>query len=85
MDSPLSTVVVNLFIEDFEKKGFLSATLQPFMWFRYVDDTFVIWPHEEEYLHTFLTYLNNIYEGIKFTMEKEDNGQLSFLLFLSAR
>ena len=48
--SPLSPVIANFFMEDFEKKTIDQATHKPVCWFRYVDDNFVIWPHGQEKL-----------------------------------
>jgi hypothetical protein len=48
MGPPLSPVIVNFFMEDFEKNAIEQATHKPVCWFRYVDDTFVIWPHGQE-------------------------------------
>jgi hypothetical protein len=45
MDSPLSLVIANFFMEDFEKKAVEQATHKHVCWFSFVDDTFVIWPH----------------------------------------
>ena len=50
MDSPLSPVTANLFMEDLEQKAIQTAVLQPKFWVRYVDNTFVIWPHGKERL-----------------------------------
>ncbi len=36
---PLSPVMANLFMEEFEKNALATATLKPGFWFRYVDDT----------------------------------------------
>ena len=44
-EGPLSPVIANFFMEDFEEKALNQATLKPTCWYRYVDDTFVIWPH----------------------------------------
>ena len=79
MGSPLSPVVANFFMEDFEKKAIEQATHKPVCWFRYVDDTFVIWPHGQEKLTEFLNHLNGLNNKIQFTMEKEDDGHLPFL------
>jgi hypothetical protein len=50
MGSPLSPVVANFFMEDFEKRAIELATHKPTCCFRYVDDTLVIWPHGQENL-----------------------------------
>jgi hypothetical protein len=39
MGNPLSPVMANLFMEEFEKKALATATLKLGFWFRYVDDT----------------------------------------------
>ena len=79
MGSPLSPVVANLFMEAFESRALEQAPLLPSMWVRYVDDTFVIWPHTDEELETFHANLNTIHPSIQFTYEKEKEGQLPFL------
>jgi hypothetical protein len=43
MGSLLSLVIANFYTEDYEKVALESAPLKPRCWFRYVDDTFVIW------------------------------------------
>jgi hypothetical protein len=48
--SPLSSVIANFFMEDFEKKALELAIHKPAYWFRYVNDTFVVWPHGSEKL-----------------------------------
>jgi hypothetical protein len=70
MGSSLSTVIANFFMEDFEKKAIEQATHKPACWFRYVDDTFVIWPHGQEKLTEFLNHLSGRHNKIKFATEK---------------
>jgi len=48
-------------------------------WFRYVDDTFVIWPHGKEKLTEFLNHLSGLHTNIQVTMEQEEEGHLPFL------
>ena len=79
MGSPLSSVIANLFMEQFEEQALGSATLKPSLWLRHVDDTFVIWPHGEDALNTFFNHLNMLHPTIKFTMEIEENSSISFL------
>lgn len=85
MGSPLSPVVANFFMEEFEQKALRTAQRKPKHWFRYVDDTFVIWPHGEEELHNFLEHLNEINSNIKLTMEMETDQKLPFLDVLVTR
>jgi hypothetical protein len=79
MGSPLSPIVPNLFMENFEKRALDSFPLKPSRWKRYVDDTNVLWPHGKVELHKFFLHLNNISEEIKFTMELEENDSIPFL------
>ena len=79
MGSPLSPIFANLFMEHFETKAIESYPLKLEQWKRFVDDTYVIWPHGKEKLKKFLEHLNSLSNSIKFTMEMEENGCLSFL------
>ena len=72
MGSPLSPVVANLYMEMFEEKALRSAILQPKMWVRYIDDTFMIWPHGTEELNRFHDHLNDQHPAIQFSREEVD-------------
>jgi hypothetical protein len=72
MGSPLSLVIANFFMEDFENKATEQVTHKPVCWFRYVDDPFVIWPHGQEKLTEFFNHLNGLHIKIQFTVEKEE-------------
>lgn len=85
MGSPLSPVVADIFMEAFETVALDSSSYKPKVWFRYVDDTFIVWPHGRETLDVFLEHLNNQHCDIKFTMEIENNGSLPFLDVLVKR
>jgi retron-type reverse transcriptase len=71
MGLPISPGIANFFMEEFEERALNQATLKPTCWYRYVDDTFVIWPHGEASLTNFLEHLNGLHKNIQFTMEKE--------------
>ena len=75
MGSPLSPAVANIFMEDFESTAIVTSDYQPRIWYRYVDDTFVVWEHGRQRLD----------ERILFTMEVEENNKISFLDVLVER
>ncbi|GJQ69431.1 hypothetical protein Trydic_g6546 [Trypoxylus dichotomus] len=45
MGFPPSPVIANIFMETFEHKAIKSGKMKPNCWYRYVYDTFAIWPH----------------------------------------
>ena len=77
MGSPVSAAVANLYMEFFEELALETAPTRPRLWKRYVDDTFCILRKgsAEELLH----HLNGVRPTIKFTVEQEEDGTLSFL------
>ena len=77
--SPLSPIIANIFMEHFETQAIQSAHLQSSLWLCYVDNTFVIWPHNREELNKFLQHINQQLQSIKFTMEVEQNNSIPFL------
>ncbi|XP_033110305.1 uncharacterized protein LOC117111499 [Anneissia japonica] len=79
MGSPLSPVIANLFMEEFERIALYTSEHRPKLWLRYVDDTFVIWPHNRELLGEFLCHLNAQHSTIAFTMETESDRSIPFL------
>ncbi|XP_046395746.1 uncharacterized protein LOC124163008 [Ischnura elegans] len=85
MGSPLSPTIANFFMEDFEEKALSSAPLKPLLFLRYVDDTFVVWPHGRRSLDEFFDHMNCQHSSIKFTMEIEENNRLPFLDVLVSR
>ena len=77
MGSPLGPTLANIFVGYHERKLF-SATIRPSTYFRYVDDTFVIFENTTDY-QIFFDKLNNLHPSLKFTMESEENNKLPFL------
>jgi hypothetical protein len=67
--SSLSPTVSSIYMEFFENLALNSAHYKPSLWLRYVDDTFVIWPHGPQLLQNFFCYLNSLRPSIHFTME----------------
>ena len=77
MGSPVRPIVANLFMENFKKKP-LHLLVTPRVWFRFVDDTWVI--QKQAHKQAFLDHINSIDLAIKFTVEgNQDNGAIPFL------
>ena len=77
MGSPVSAVVANLFMEDFEQRAFDVLTTRPKLWYRFVDDVFTI--IKRHCVTDTLSELNARSDHIQFTLELESNGTLPFL------
>ena len=81
MGSPVSPIVANLFMENFQMSTLQSSPNPPLLWKRFVDDTFVIINkvHKEE----FLTHINSVDSNIQFIAEDPGpDGSLPFWTFL---
>ena len=77
MGSPLGPSLANIFVGYYEETLF-SKISKPAVYFRYVDDTFVIFQNEKE-SEEFLIRLNSLHSSLQFTFEKEKNNSLPFL------
>ena len=66
-------------MEHLEEEAIQSASSQPAVWTRYVDDTFVIWQHGDNELARFQRHLNQQSPSIQFTIEREKEGRIAFL------
>ena len=58
-----------IFMDKLETNFVKTQTLQLLVWFRYIDDVFLLWTHGEGNLKRFLEELNNYDPNIKFTHE----------------
>ena len=77
MGSPLGPALANIFVGYYEEKLF-SEISKSAVYFRYVDDTFVIFQNEKE-SEKLLIRLNGLHSSLQFTFEKEKNNSLPFL------
>ena len=78
MGSPISPIVANLYMEDFEARAIQSSPNPPLLWRRFVDDTFVVMKkcHREE----FLQHLNSVDQNIQLIQKNQDQKEpLPFL------
>ncbi|KAI8510762.1 hypothetical protein Bbelb_116780 [Branchiostoma belcheri] len=78
MGSPVSPIVVNLYMEKFENKALSTFNdTSPANWFRYVDDT---WCRlKKRVAADFFDHINQIDDNIKFTQEPSHDNILPFL------
>ena len=76
MGSPVSALIANLYMENFEEQAITTSSYEPRIWKRYVDDTFTILDREN--IDDFLLHLNNQQPSIRFTMETEKDNKLAF-------
>ena len=84
MGSPLGPVLANIFMCDFEGKWVMNNGARPTTWFRYVDDTFTLFPNKDTAVQ-FLSYLNTRHKNIQFTTEFEQDEEIPFLDVLIKR
>ena len=60
---------VIIFMDSLEEDMLNNSLLKPLVWWRYIDDIFMMWEHGEEELQKFLETLNCYHPTIKFTAE----------------
>ena len=80
MGSPLGPALANIFL-CYHKSNWLKdcpKNFKPIYYKRYVDDIFVLFK-KPEHANFFLEYINKKHKNIKFSIETELNGSLSFL------
>ena len=74
MGSPISPLIANIFMEEFEVKALQSFPNPPSLWLRFVDDTFVI--NKAEHSQDLLQRINSQVPHIQFTVEPTQQGSL---------
>ena len=80
MGSPLGPALGNIFMCNFENKWLKDCphSLKPVFYRRYVDDIFVLFSSLDQ-AEKFKKYLSSKHPNINFSLEKENEGRLSFL------
>ena len=67
-----------IYMDYMENQFLKNEQIQPWIWFRYVDDIFFIWTATGKGLDDFLEQLNNFHPHLKFTNEHSKE-QINFL------
>ena len=57
----------DIFMAKLERRFIQSVPFQPWFWWRFLDDVFMIWTHGRACLEEFLSALNSYHETTKFT------------------
>ena len=78
MGTRLAPSFANLYMYHYEDKFVYPYHLQPKVWYRYIDDVFMIWDHGKDELDKFVTHLNMCNANITFSSEISPT-HLSFL------
>jgi hypothetical protein len=85
MGSPVSHVVVDLYMEWFEKRSIETHPIKPKLGNIFVDDAYTIWSHGREILDRFKFHLSSPVDRIKFIMEITNNNNIPFLYILISK
>ena len=78
MGTRLAPFFANLYMYHFEDKYVYPYHIQPSIWYRYIDDIFMVWNHAQYELTNFITHLNTSSENITFGSESSSS-TLNFL------
>ena len=78
MGSPLDPALANIVV-GFHESRLFDNTIKPGVYFRFVDNTFVVFGSDLECDH-FKRKLKLLHPALKFTVEKEKNNSLTFYM-----
>ena len=74
---PASSTTAEIYMQVHERTLITTALHSPKVWERFAHKVYSI--YKRTYLENFFHHINNLHQNIKFTMEKESNGELAFL------
>ena len=55
-----------MFMAELEEEILRKAEFKPYLWWRYIDDTFSLWEYGEEKLKSFIDNFSKMHPTIKF-------------------
>ena len=64
MGTRMAPSYANLFMGRFEQHAIANALHKPLIWWRFIDDIFLIWTEGEEHLKHFISHLSSIHPYI---------------------
>ncbi|KAJ8032026.1 hypothetical protein HOLleu_25430 [Holothuria leucospilota] len=65
----MAPAYANIFMGVLERDLLAASSFKPEVWFRFIDDIFMIWTHGREKLMHFLQFINSAHPCIKFTCD----------------
>ena len=77
MGGHTSSTTAETYMQAYERTTITTSLHPPKVWERFVDDVYSIL--KSKHFENFFHHINNLHQNIKFTMEKESNGELAFL------
>ena len=84
IDIKVAPAYDNLFMSSLVEEMLSRSEIRPWIWYRYIDDVFVIWTHGEGRLASFLEHINSYHWTIEFTTEMSHD-RISYLEVLVIR
>ena len=82
MGGPLSALLSEIYMQNYETNNILNNNIYCTYikaYYRYVDDTFILFSGSNRQAQNFVNYLNKINKHIQFTLEIQINNKLNFL------
>ncbi|CAF3835154.1 unnamed protein product [Rotaria sp. Silwood1] len=79
MGSPLAPILAHLFMSNLEENINNYKGKKPDIYYRYVDDIFMIMNGTQKDISNFKKFMNNLEKTIKFTVEVQEENKLPFL------
>lgn len=79
MGSPLAPIIAHLFMSNLEENISKYKGKKPEIYYRYVDDIFMIINGTQKDIAKFKKFMNSLEKTIKFTVEVQTNNKLNFL------
>ena len=61
----------------YQQSAIENAPFKPYVWWRFIDDIFMVWTEGEDNLQTFLHHLNSIHPTITFAHEYSNSSHQS--------
>jgi hypothetical protein len=79
MDTPLAPILAHLFMSNLEENIENHKGEKPEMFYRYVDDIFMIMHGTQKDIAMFVKFMNKLEQSIKFTVKAQTDNKLPFL------